>query len=74
VRKADNLPPSCAVVTSSGSLNFREPCGPVQASNGTDLPFTHKVLVRRDKGKRADESQVACAGRYYENGELCKDL
>jgi len=29
VRKADNLPPSCAVVTKSGILNFLEPSGPV---------------------------------------------
>ena len=34
MRKADNLPPSCAVVTKSGSLNFLEPTGPVQACNG----------------------------------------
>ena len=40
MRKADNLPPSCAVVTKSGSLNFLEPSGPVQACNGTALPFT----------------------------------
>jgi len=39
VRKGDNLPPSCAVVTKSGNLNFLEPCGPVQACNGTALPF-----------------------------------
>ena len=39
VRKADNLPPSCAVVTKSGNLNFLEPSGPVQACNGTALPF-----------------------------------
>jgi len=39
VRKADNLPPSCAIVTKSGSLNFLEPSGPVQACNGTALPF-----------------------------------
>jgi len=39
VRKADNLPPSCAVVTKSGSLNFLEPSGPVQACNGTALPL-----------------------------------
>ena len=37
--KADNLPPSCAVVTKSGKLNFLEPFGPVQACNGTDLPL-----------------------------------
>ena len=39
MRKADNLPPSCAIVTRSGSLNFLEPYGPVQACNGTALPF-----------------------------------
>jgi hypothetical protein len=33
------LPPSCAVVTKSGSLNLMEPSGPVQACNGTALPF-----------------------------------
>ena len=39
VRKADNLPPSCAVVTKSGSLKFLEPSGPLQACNGTALPL-----------------------------------
>jgi len=39
VRKADNLPPSCAVITKSGNLNFLEPSGPVQACNGTALPL-----------------------------------
>ena len=29
MRKADNLPPSCAVVMKSGELNFLEPSGPV---------------------------------------------
>ena len=38
MRKADNQPPSCAVVTKSGSLKFLEPSGPVQACNGTALP------------------------------------
>ena len=33
------LPPSCAVVMKSGNLNFLEPCGPLQASNGTALPL-----------------------------------
>ena len=32
------VPPSCAVVTKSGNLNFLEPSGPVQACNGTALP------------------------------------
>jgi hypothetical protein len=39
VRKADNLPPSCADVKKSGSLNLLEPSGSVQACNGTALPF-----------------------------------
>jgi len=43
VRKADNPPPSCGVVTKSGNLNFLEPFGPVQACNGTALPFTNVV-------------------------------
>jgi len=34
-----SLPSSCAVVMKSGNLNFLEPSGPVQACNGTDLPF-----------------------------------
>ena len=29
MRKADDLPPSCAVVTKSGNLNIVEPSGPV---------------------------------------------
>ena len=33
------LPPSCAVVTKSGNLNFLEPSGPVQACKRTALPF-----------------------------------
>jgi len=33
------LPPSCAVVTKSGNLNLLEPFGPLQACNGTALPF-----------------------------------
>ena len=39
MRKADNLPPSCAIVMKSGNLNFLEPSGHVQACNGTALPF-----------------------------------
>ena len=38
------LPPSCAVVVKSENVNFLEPFGPVQACNGTDLPFTHFCL------------------------------
>ena len=31
------LPPSCAVVTKSGNLNFLKPSGPVQVCDGTGL-------------------------------------
>ena len=34
-----SLPPPCALVMKSGNLNFLEPSGPLQACNGTDLPF-----------------------------------
>ena len=40
MRKADNLQQSCAVVTKSGSLNFLERSGPLQACNGTAFFFT----------------------------------
>ena len=45
MRKADNLPPSCAVVMKSGNLNFLEPSGPLQACNGTDLPLPFYYTV-----------------------------
>ena len=48
MRKADNLPPSCAVVTKSGNLKFLEPSGPVQACNGTALPYFPPTLPSRD--------------------------
>ena len=35
------LPPSCAFVMKSGNLNFLEPSGPLQACNGTALPFNN---------------------------------
>ena len=40
------LPPSCAVVTKSGSLNFLEPSGSVQACNGT--AFNSNYIIRGD--------------------------
>ena len=39
VRKANNLPTSCAVVMKSGNLNSLEPSGSLQACNGTALPL-----------------------------------
>jgi hypothetical protein len=47
------LPPYCAVVTKSGSLNFLEPSGPVQACNGTALPLPLQMsyIKSQDFGK-----------------------
>ena len=45
MRKADNLPPSCAIVTKSGNLNFLEPSGPLRACNGTALPLTMQCVL-----------------------------
>ena len=42
VRLTTLLPP-CAVVMKSGNLNFLEPSGPLQASNGTALPFYIRI-------------------------------
>jgi len=39
-----NLPPSCAVVTKFGDLNFLENSGPLRFCNGTDLPLPLLVL------------------------------
>jgi len=47
VRKADNLPTSCAVVTKSGNLNFLEPSGPVQACNWNLLPLFYRLNMFR---------------------------
>jgi hypothetical protein len=35
------LAPSCAVVMKFGNLNFLEPPGPLQACNGTALPYIY---------------------------------
>ena len=39
------LQPSCAVVMKSGNLNFLEPSGPLQACNGTGLPFQTQIMI-----------------------------
>jgi len=38
------LPPSCAIVTKSGNLNFLEPSGPLRACNGTAFIFYYENL------------------------------
>ena len=39
MRTADNLPPSCAIFTNSGNLNFLEPSGP-----GTGLLYLYSIM------------------------------
>jgi len=39
------LPPSC-VVMKSGNLNFLEPSGPLQACNGTALPYLGEITPK----------------------------
>jgi len=56
------LPPSCAVVTKSGNLNFLEPSGPLRACNGTALLFTlislwHFILEQDTKAQTGAEAQ-----------------
>ena len=49
--RLDNLPPSCAVVTKSGSLNFLEPSGPLWACNGDCFTFTFCAVKFFSRGK-----------------------
>jgi len=60
------LPPSCAVVTKSRSLNFLEPSGPVQTCNGTALPF--RGIHLKDKCQGILYQQTAVVGdKFYAN-------
>jgi len=44
--KLTTLQPTCAIVMKSGNLNFLEPSGPLQARNGTALPFNFTHYTR----------------------------
>ena len=58
------LPPSCAVVTKSGNLNFLEPSGPVQACNGTALPL-RLDSVFQSKASRSVSQKGSNCGTVY---------
>jgi len=45
VRKADNLRPSCAVVTKSGNLNFFEPLGPSGPVTGLLYLYLYRIMT-----------------------------
>ena len=83
--KADNLPPSCAVVMKSGNLNFLEPSEPLQACNGTALPLPFLVIFTDEHRyviyfiisvsvKTSFHSKHACAATCRAQGRDERDL
>ena len=46
MRKADNLPPYCAVVKNSSSLNFLDPSGPAWPVTGVLYLTYSKIVVQ----------------------------
>ena len=46
----------------SGNLNFLEPCGPLQACNGTALPFN--ILYEEREGEKTNRKTCALVERY----------
>ena len=59
MRKANNLPTSCAVVTKSGNLNFLEPSGPLWACNGNvSLCFIFYTFQHHKKLATVNEEQL----------------
>jgi len=61
VRKADNLPPSCAVVTKSGNLNFLEPLGHSGGPGSSFSIVTDYGL--EDLGSNASGDEIFCPSR-----------
>ena len=51
MRKADNLPPSCAVVTKSGNLNFLNPLGLSRPVTGLLYLYTTILILMHTKPK-----------------------
>ena len=86
MRKADNLPPSCAVVTKSGNLNFLELSGPLRVCNRTALQhgsylcfpdiYVNKISNANGQGlviiviSNGNENFQADADTIYSNGHM----
>jgi len=62
------LPPSCAVVVKSGNLNFLESSGPLQASNGTDLPLPFSSNNNNDNNNNNNNYNKVAESRTREVG------
>ena len=59
------LTPSCAVVTKFGNLNFWETSGPLQARNGTVLPFyILRTLYKERNTVQAIPVSYQCVYRF----------
>jgi len=69
VLKADSLPPSFAVVTKSGNLNFLESSGPLRACNGTalPLPFTLTVYIFNTYGTKLPATDASNHSPHFTN-------
>jgi hypothetical protein len=65
VPEADNLLPSCAVVTKSRNHNFVEPSGAVQACNETALPFNTLTPKDHYNGSTAPLTYKRCILYIY---------
>ena len=48
------------IVKKSGGLNLLEPCGPVQACNGTALPFIYISLPVHSAGEMSNRAREIC--------------
>ena len=68
------LPPTCAVFMKSGYLNFLERSGPLQACNGTALPFTHKHKRRNTLPACPATSSIYKLKTRSQNSDYTADL
>ena len=65
------LPPSCAVVTKSGSLNFLEPSGPLRACNGTALPLPYSACFGRTFRPSSGFEDSTYSNTHLSNRHCC---
>ena len=70
MRKADNLPPSCAVVTKSGNLNFLEPSGPLQACNER-FTFFYTQMIHKHINSLNIKIYVWQTAHFIQNMYIC---
>ena len=81
MRETDNLPPYCAVVKNSRSLNFLDPSGPARPVTGElYLYYLHGIVIACEQEhsvtmKRYDENNIEmCIGTQICECELKERL